>query len=116
MDLLNKRVMQFVSAIGLSKSDFASAIGVQPSLISHISSGRNKVGVEVLQKMLEIYPDISAEWLMLGKGDMFTQNNTNQSIRLKVEVQNLISEMDLVQNQFNVLKRKFDKLASELKG
>ncbi len=30
--------------------------------------------VELLQKILSTYPDISAEWLLMGEGDIKKQN------------------------------------------
>ncbi|MDP4223940.1 MAG: helix-turn-helix transcriptional regulator, partial [Bacteroidota bacterium] len=48
-------------------------IGVQPSGISHILSGRNKPSLDFVLKMLERYPFISTEWLLFGKGSMYSE-------------------------------------------
>lgn len=50
----------------LSASAFAEKIGVQPSSISHILSGRNKPSLEFIQKILLQFPKISADWLITG--------------------------------------------------
>lgn len=52
-------------------SVFADEVGVIRSSISHIMSGRNKPGVELLQKVLKRFPEVSAEWLLAGLGPMF---------------------------------------------
>ncbi|MGB0887150.1 MAG: helix-turn-helix domain-containing protein [Vicingaceae bacterium] len=51
----------------LSASAFAEKVGVQPSSISHILSGRNKPSLEFIQKVLVQFPKVSADWLISGK-------------------------------------------------
>jgi hypothetical protein len=63
-------------------SVFADEVGVIRSSISHIMSGRNKPGVELLQKVLKRFPEVSAEWLLAGLGPMFRDGqrpNVNSS-------------------------------------
>jgi len=48
-------------------SSFADKIGVQRSSISHILSERNKPSLDFIQKILEYYPKIDAQWLINGK-------------------------------------------------
>lgn len=62
------RIKEIIDSENLSPSRFADYIGVPRSTISHIMSGRNKASLEVVQKILESFPHISADWLVLGKG------------------------------------------------
>ena len=62
----------------LSASAFAEKVGVQPSSISHILSGRNKPSLEFIQKVLTQFPKISADWLISGK-TVVVENNINIS-------------------------------------
>lgn len=54
----------------LTRSGFADMLGIQPATISHILAGRNKPSYELLQKILMRFPNVSADWLMLDRGDM----------------------------------------------
>ncbi len=67
--------MKFLTREQLSSARFAEIIGVQPSSISHIISGRNKPGFDFIQKILVNYPSLNAEWLITGKGSMFKEEN-----------------------------------------
>ena len=58
---------------GISASIFADKIGVQRSAISHILSGRNKPGFDLLQKIIAKFPTINTEWLITGLGDPYKQ-------------------------------------------
>ncbi len=48
----------------LSSSQFADILGIPRSSISHILSGRNKPSLDVVQKILTAFPEISAEELL----------------------------------------------------
>jgi len=67
---MNERIRKILEEKNLNASRFADEIGVQRSSISHIISGRNKPSLDFIQKVLLRYPDLSAEWLVSGKGQM----------------------------------------------
>jgi transcriptional regulator with XRE-family HTH domain len=54
-----------------TSAQLAEEIGVQPSGISHILSGRNNPSLDFVLKMLEKYPFISTDWFLFGKGTMY---------------------------------------------
>ena len=68
MEPFENRLKQFLKMEDLSPAKFADSIGIQRSGISHILAGRNKPSFDFISKMLATYPDLSAEWIMTGKG------------------------------------------------
>ena len=72
---MNTRIQKFIEAEGLTAARFADAIGVQRSNVSHILSGRNKPGFDFIEKMLRKYPELNADWLILGKGHMYKESH-----------------------------------------
>ena len=67
---INKRVEQLVEKTSTSKSAFSIATGISTVILSHISSGRNKVSLTAVEQMLKAFPSVSSDWLVLGKGSM----------------------------------------------
>ena len=65
------RVNLILRAKNLTARQFAEEIGVQPSGMSHILGGRNNPSLEFAMKVLRRYPEIDANWLLLGKGAMY---------------------------------------------
>jgi transcriptional regulator with XRE-family HTH domain len=61
------RFKQVLEQLKLTPSEFADRIGVQRSSISHVLSGRNKPGIDFLEKMLTSFPEIDVAWLITGK-------------------------------------------------
>jgi len=66
------RIRELLEVRQLSPTQFADLIGVGRPVISHILSERNKPSLEVVQKVLDAFPDISLSWLMKGIGPMLT--------------------------------------------
>lgn len=55
---------------GISPSELADSIGVQRSNVTHVLKARNKPSFQFIEKMLQIYPELNAKWLILGTGTM----------------------------------------------
>lgn len=56
---------------GINSTRLAEILGIQASGISHIMSGRNKPSYDFLHKLLQRFPQISPDWLILDKGPMY---------------------------------------------
>lgn len=50
--------------------DFANKLNISNAVLSHITSGRNKASLDLVITILKHFPDISADWLLLDKGEM----------------------------------------------
>ena len=60
-----------MQAKNITAKQFAEEIGIQPSGMSHILSGRNNPSLEFVSKVIRRYPEIDANWLLMGKGQMY---------------------------------------------
>jgi transcriptional regulator with XRE-family HTH domain len=67
---MQDRLLKLLTHFGFTATRFADEIGVQRSGISHILSGRNLPSHEFILKIMKRFPEISLDWLLLGKGDM----------------------------------------------
>ena len=70
---MRSRIIEFLKAENKTSAQLAEEIGVQPSGISHILSGRNKPSLDFVLKMLGKYTFLSTDWLLFGKGDMYKE-------------------------------------------
>lgn len=73
---MHERLKNWMGIEGLKSSALADSIGVNRATISHILSGRNKPSIDFLEKLLNVYPNINANWLISGIGYM--QDNMDQ--------------------------------------
>ena len=65
------RINLILRAKNITARQFAEEIGIQPSGMSHILGGRNNPSLDFVNKVLRRYPEIDANWLLLGKGEMY---------------------------------------------
>lgn len=73
---IKDKILTFLKGQGIRKIDFFEATGIQPSNFK----GKNMAsqpGGEMIVKILTLYPELSAEWLLRGEGDMIKTDNTN---------------------------------------
>lgn len=81
---------------GISKSDLAHRLAVSLAQLSHISSGRNKPGLDLIQKLLLQFPEISADWLLNGTGDKYRKSGISAEINhLLHKTEQKLKEMQL---------------------
>ncbi len=78
-----ERLKNWMESEGLKPSLLADNIGVNRATISHILSGRNKPSIDFFEKLLNIYPNINANWLISGIGYTKNDNNEKQVFSIK---------------------------------
>lgn len=100
---LNKRIEQIIIDKGLSPSYFADTIGIQRSSISHILSGRNKPSLDIIQRILKVFPDIDRDWLLFDSE--IPQQNMPQINR-----QQPVNQVNTRQNLFEQTPRESPKI------
>ena len=75
---MHSRLKYWMEMEALKSSKLADNIGVNRATISHILSGRNKPSIDFLQKLLSSYPELNANWLISGVGDMKENQKQNE--------------------------------------
>ena len=86
------RINLILQAKNITAKQFAEEIGIQPSGMSHILSGRNNPSLEFVNKVIRRYPEIDANWLLLGKGQMYSGMKSEE---LKVKNEEVETEPTL---------------------
>lgn len=77
---MEDRIRKFLEYKGISPSELADSIGVQRSNVTHVLKARNKPSFQFIEKMLQIYPELNAKWLLLGTGNMVENQVKNRSL------------------------------------
>lgn len=83
---MKDRIAEIIKHYDLSASEFAASIKVQPAVVSHVLSGRNKPSLDFVTKVVKEFPDISYDWLFFGKGQMEKQEAAPDQITTKEAV------------------------------
>ena len=116
MDItINERVKMIMTHFKLSQTKFASSLSCSQTTIANIVGGRkNKPSFELIVSILDKY-DISSEWLLHNKGEMFKQAESNN----KDEISTLKVQLDKAYAKIKDIREEKDNLhfaLSQIKG
>ena len=73
---INGRIREIILSAGITDSALAKRIGVTQSVIASMFQRGTEPSAKVLTSILLTYEDISAEWLLRGKGQMLLSEVT----------------------------------------
>lgn len=65
-----ENIKKFILLKNLSVSNFEFKCGIKSGLIGAASKNNGAIGSDKILKILETFPEIDANWLLLGKGEM----------------------------------------------
>ena len=79
---MNQRVKETVKELKKfrkvhSQADFAKEVGIGAVQLSEIVSGKRKISEYYVNKILTRFPEINADWLRSGVGEMLKSNSAN---------------------------------------
>lgn len=66
-----ERLIEIMNSQGLTAKQLSQELGISAGTLSNILGGRNKPSLDLLQNIAAHYPHIQADWLFLGKGEMY---------------------------------------------
>ncbi len=102
MDELNKRVLQVMDFTGVSKSQFAAALGISLPVLTHIASGRNKPSLDMIIRILQVYRHINVNWLLFGEGSIEAKTQKQVDVSAEIDMlQEKAKQMDEILKQLN---------------
>ena len=87
-----KRLKTFIKDTGKTESAFARSCGIAQKTMNNYLRGQRKPSYEAIEKILLAYPQLSAEWLIRGNGEM--NGNTGVSVSTIEEVTRALQNKD----------------------
>ena len=75
---INGRIREFINYLDITDSSFAKKIGVTQSVNASMFLRGTEPSAKVISSILAVFDDISAEWLLRGKGEMLISANQSK--------------------------------------
>lgn len=91
---MKDRIRKVMESQQMSQQEFADFIHISPASLSSIFTGRTRPTLAIVEAIKNSLPDISTDWLLFGRGDMFIGNGANRD----EASQNAASEADNINN------------------
>jgi len=76
---IKEKIFTFLEYKGIKKVDFFDATGISDSNFKG-KNLKSQLGGDMIVKILTIYPDLSAEWLLTGRGSMLKETPENNNL------------------------------------
>lgn len=88
-----------------SQAQFARSLGVLPTTFNGYMNeeGQERIRFSLLKKILEIYPDVSREWLLFGDGKMLKTGTDSDPEKEKLQAK--IADLEAELRETNRLYR-----------
>jgi transcriptional regulator with XRE-family HTH domain len=72
--VINKRIKEILLKKGISQGELADKWKVSRQYINAILSGNGSIGIKLINKLIDEFPDLNLNWLLTGKGVMFFES------------------------------------------
>lgn len=77
---IKDRIKQIIEELGVKTASFEKAIGVANSYLRNVKN----VSAETCKSIVEVYPQISLEWLITGNGEMFSDKINAEKVKIEL--------------------------------
>lgn len=117
---LKERLLLFLKDLGIGQAKFAENVGVSRGFVNNIGGS---IRTDILEKIVETYPQLNVVWLLLGEGEMLKGSVNMPNIKNKGTVEGSIITGNTVtvqndpvylQQEVNYLKREIELKDREL--
>ncbi|MDR0605685.1 MAG: hypothetical protein LBG80_15435 [Bacteroidales bacterium] len=76
-----KRFKTHVDERGDKLSTLAKSMGLSPFIFIGGIRNQSIIGIDIFQKILEVYPELNPEWLLTGRGMQFRSLSVSKNIQ-----------------------------------
>lgn len=106
-----QRVNYIIDNFGKTKNYFANEIGMSSTTVWRQLKGEQALSSKLIEGVLTAYPEVSAEWLLRGTGDIRLENDASIA-----ETQNNNKADSVWKAKYDELEKRYDQLLSILGG
>lgn len=96
---VNQKIKNVLSERNISVTSFSKSIGEVQTTINRQLNGTAQLSAKTVESFLLHFPDISAEWLLRDKGNMYLSEASSD-----MEIEALKAELNMLKGENNVLR------------
>lgn len=106
-----QRVKLVLEDKSISVNAISKQINVAQATLNPQLRGDRTLAANIVAKILDAFPDVSAEWLMRGVGTMYSNHDTDDSSYMVAETPNRVEpKIEEFHQDDSVWKAKYDEL------
>ena len=101
---VKERLLLFIQSQRLSQIDFAEKCGLSRGYVNNVKDG---IYQSSLRKISDAFPELNTEWLLVGKGKMYRDN---EEFMPNEDLIRMYRKLDAQQEKIDKLTSKIDEL------
>nr|DAM47476.1 MAG TPA: SOS-response transcriptional repressor [Bacteriophage sp.] len=78
-DIVKHRLQVILEKNGCNPTQFAKAYKLNQKTVNNQINSTTQLSASIILLMLDMFPEVSAEWLLRGKGEMFLKEESRES-------------------------------------
>lgn len=108
-----QRIKSILNDNQISIAAFAKMIGMLQVTCNRQIRGDQAVSLAMIEGFLHVFPDISAEWLLRGEGEMYKSNSVSPQFEASITPS---QDESIWKAKYEAIKECYDILASTIGG
>ena len=108
-----QRIKSILNDNQISIAAFAKMIGMLQVTCNRQIRGDQAVSLAMIEGFLHVFPDISAEWLLRGEGEMYKSNSGSAQVEAAITPS---QDESIWKAKYEAIKECYDILASTIGG
>ncbi|WP_452230236.1 MULTISPECIES: hypothetical protein [unclassified Lacinutrix] len=109
------RIMLVIKHLGISARQFDISIGTANGYILRMQKNNASVGSDVIERIMQLYPQINLVWLITGEGNMLLEKPKTKISQTNLEIEQYIN--DRLSEKWSAEKKLLlDEILTELKS
>ena len=106
-----QRVKCVLENKSISVNALSKKINVAQAILNPQLKGDRSLAANIVEKILTVFPDVSAEWLMRGVGTMYSNHDADDSYYMVAETPHRVeSKIEEYHQDDSVWKAKYEEL------
>ncbi len=108
-----QRIKSILNDNQISIAAFAKMIGMLQVTCNRQIRGDQAVSLAMIEGFLHVFPDISAEWLLRGEGEMYKSNSGSAQVEATITPS---QDESIWKAKYEAIKECYDTLVSNIGG
>ena len=112
MSEIKERLILLSKALNLSPNAFSESIGRDRAFVKSI---KNYVRSDALENIITIYPNVNLTWIIMGKGDIFHKEESENALFEHYRSENIEfkNKIDALNREIGRLEARIEELKKE---
>ena len=111
-----KRLTDFRKSRHITLAELSKKLNMETATLGAQLAGKRGVSVTTIHNIINLYPELNLEWVMLGRGNMLVSDEIQEHLSTKAEVAELKNQVEVQQEKIKCLEAQVEVLVRTLQG